>query len=231
MNTLHAIGKADRFNRWMYEEVMNWMQGRILEIGSGIGNISSFFIAENRNITLSDIRPHYIEHLKQRFSSLPAERVVQIDLVDPEFQVKFSHLQNSFNSAFALNVIEHIQNDRQALSNLHFLLQPGATFLMLVPSHPSLYNKLDHHLHHYRRYTETGGRQLFLDSGFSVEHSWFFNSLGIPAWWWGGLGGNGEIRPSQMDFYDTLVPAIKFLDKATGRRVGLSLIVAGRKKD
>lgn len=230
LNTLHAIGKADRFNRWMYEEVKNWMKGSILEIGSGIGNISGYFIAEKRNITLSDIRSHYIEHLKKRFPSLPSEKFIEMDLVDPEFREKFKHLESSFDSAFALNVIEHIQDDSLALENIRFLLKPGSVFLMLVPAHKSLYNQLDRVLHHFRRYDEDSGRKLFQETGFTVEDSWFFNSAGIPAWWWGGMTSrSGEISSEQMSLYDKLVPVIRMLDKAAGRRIGLSIIVAGRK--
>jgi SAM-dependent methyltransferase len=231
LNTLQAVGQADKFNRWMYQEVRPWMQGSILEIGSGIGNISEFFIRDKATITLTDIRPHYLDHLAKRFPDLPADKRMQMDLVDPDFGKKFAPLQGTFDSAFALNVIEHINDDGLAVRNLHTLLKPDGTFLMLVPAHPWLYNRLDHFLHHFRRYTETMGRDLFFANGFTVDRTWFFNSLGIPAWWWGGLTGrSGEIRPSQMEIYNRLVPLIRVMDSALGKGVGLSVLVAGRKK-
>lgn len=214
----------------MYREVAPWLNGRILEIGSGIGNISEFFLLDKQNITLTDIRQHYLAQLRDRFPELPPGRVLQMDLVDEDFSRKFAHLSGTFDSAFALNVIEHIEKDRLALKNLHSLLRPGGTFVMLVPAHALLYNRLDEHLHHFRRYSEKSARQLFEEAGFSIEHSWFFNSLGIPAWSWGGLSGNGEIRHSQMNLYNRLVPLIRALDRLTGRRIGLSVLVAGRKK-
>ena len=42
--TLLAISKADRFNRWMYDIIQPFIKGNILEIGSGIGNISQYFL-------------------------------------------------------------------------------------------------------------------------------------------------------------------------------------------
>ncbi len=41
-DTLIAIAKADKFNFWMYSQLRPFLQGNILEIGSGIGNISDF---------------------------------------------------------------------------------------------------------------------------------------------------------------------------------------------
>ena len=47
LNTLETISKADKFNRWMFDTISPYCKGRILEIGSGIGNISQFFINVN----------------------------------------------------------------------------------------------------------------------------------------------------------------------------------------
>ena len=44
MATLEAINSADKFNKWMYDTIQPFCAGNILEIGSGIGNISKFFI-------------------------------------------------------------------------------------------------------------------------------------------------------------------------------------------
>ena len=42
--TLKAIASADNFNEWMYSCIKIFCKGKILEIGSGIGNISKYFI-------------------------------------------------------------------------------------------------------------------------------------------------------------------------------------------
>jgi SAM-dependent methyltransferase len=227
---LEALGHAEKFNRWMYDEIRPWMSGKILEIGSGIGNISRFFIDDNKDITLSDLRERYCRELRKRFPQLSADKVQQMDLVDPDFANKFSGLTNTFDSVFALNVIEHIREDGIALMNLRSLLKDGGTFLMLVPAHQWLYNPIDENLQHFRRYSVKTASKLFQKNGFTVDRTWYFNSLGIAAWWWGGFRKQKLIRNSQMDFYDRLVPGIRFLDKVFGKEIGLSVIVAGRKK-
>jgi SAM-dependent methyltransferase len=229
LHTLEAISQAHNFNVWMYQETADWMQGKILEIGSGIGNISDYYLKANRDLTLSDIRSNYLQYLRKRFSGLSNEKMLQMDLVDPQFKEKFVHLKGSFDSVFALNVIEHIEDHDLALQNISYLLKSGGTFLMLVPAHSLLYNRLDRELKHFRRYSAKGAQELFVRTGFKVQHTWFFNSIGIPAWIWGGLSGGKEISGGQMSIYNKLVPLVKVADRLLAKRVGLSLIVSGVK--
>jgi SAM-dependent methyltransferase len=228
LHTLEAIRLADHFNRWMYLDTADWMQGRILEIGSGIGNISDYYLRDKKDLTLSDIRPNYLHYLRKRFSGLADNKILQLDLVDPQFKDKFSHLKGTFDSVFALNVIEHIEDHNLALKNISYLLKQGGTFLMLVPAHSILYNRLDRELKHFRRYSLRSAKELFVRTGFKVQHSWFFNSVGIPAWIWGGLTGGKEISGGQMSFYNKLVPLVKVADRLLAKRVGLSVIIAGK---
>lgn len=78
------------------------------EVGSGIGNISQYFIDAKSDIVLSDIREEYCNALLQKF---PKNKVLSLDLVHPDFENAYSHLLGSFDSCFAMNVIEHIVED------------------------------------------------------------------------------------------------------------------------
>jgi len=225
LHTLEAISSADRFNRWMYDQVRPHLKGKILEVGSGIGNISSFFLQESADITLSDVRSTYCEALRNRFSGTD---VLHMDLVDPAFREIFAAREASFDTAFALNVIEHIEDDVTALANMRFLLRPGGQVLILVPAGMLLYNQLDRGLGHYRRYSSKLLTQRLQQAGFTVNRVWNFNALGIPAWMAGGLfNRQQEIGRGQMNVYDHLVPIARYLDVLTLRRLGLSLIACG----
>jgi 2-polyprenyl-3-methyl-5-hydroxy-6-metoxy-1,4-benzoquinol methylase len=58
-HTLKIISGATRFNHWMYSEIKPLLKGNILEIGSGIGNISRHIIKDGFPVTLSDYNPEY----------------------------------------------------------------------------------------------------------------------------------------------------------------------------
>lgn len=226
--TLEAISGADGFNRWMYEQVSPWLKGRVIEFGSGIGNLSKFFLEEGKAISLSDIRPPYCAYLRNKYGD--RAEVYEMNLTDHEFESRFAALAGSFDSAFALNVIEHIEDDVLALKNAAHLLKTGGRLLVLVPAHPILYNRVDRELEHYRRYTGKGLNRKMEEAGLKVESSFSFNALGIAAWVYGGLiREKGGISSRQMNRYEQLVPLARGIDRLIFRRIGLSVVSVGSK--
>ena len=155
--TLNAVAKADKFNLWMYNQMNPYINGNVLEIGSGIGNISRL-IKTDGDVYLSDVRDQYIEVLRKDFGD---KNVIKLDLVNPNFDVFYSEYIGKFDFVFALNVIEHIENDKLALQNMNKLLKKGGKMFILVPAYQNLYNQFDISLEHYRRYTETSLRMIF----------------------------------------------------------------------
>ena len=75
--TLQTISKADKFNKWIYKQLKPWTQGKILEIGSGIGNISKHLIDDQKDLVLSDYNKQYVDYLKGAF---PQNEVIQLDV-------------------------------------------------------------------------------------------------------------------------------------------------------
>jgi SAM-dependent methyltransferase len=231
LSTLETIARADKFNRWMFETIYPFCKGRILEIGSGIGNISQFFLNENASVTLSDIRENYCNQLKVRFSdSNTLEDVLLINLTDPEFEAKYRHYEKRFDTVFALNVVEHIQDDVLALKNCKFLLKDGGTLLILVPAFQSLYCGFDLELGHYRRYTRKTLRRVYEENQFQIEYSRYFNAMGILGWIFSGkILKKKTIPEGQMGIYNKLVPVFRIIDKIFLQIIGLSVILVGKK--
>jgi 2-polyprenyl-3-methyl-5-hydroxy-6-metoxy-1,4-benzoquinol methylase len=227
--TLDAISSADKFNRWMFDTIRPYCSGKILEIGSGIGNISQFFIEQRANITLSDIRPVYCNVLRQKFPG--AVDVVEMDLTHPSFDDIYQQHIESYDAVFALNVVEHIENDQHAINNCYKLLRNGGRLVILVPAYQALYNRFDKELEHFRRYNEKKLNALLHGSGFRIVHSQYFNLMGIPGWYVSGkLQQNKTIPKGQMSLYNKMVPLFKLVDKITFNRIGLSVISVGLKQ-
>lgn len=230
-DTLDVISNADKFNRWTYDTIRPFCKGNILEIGSGVGNISQFFLKEGASILLSDVRESYCTELRQKFQSYPNLKGVElIDLVDPTFNQKFEALLGTFDSIFSLNVVEHIYDDNLAIKNAKKLLKEGGYLIVLVPSYQRLYNSLDKELDHYRRYNKKTLSALFDNNNLNVINRQYFNFMGIFAWIISGkLQRNDTIPERQMRLYNTFVPVFKWIDRLIFRRAGLSTIVVGKK--
>jgi SAM-dependent methyltransferase len=80
-----------------------------------------------------------------------------------------------------LDVLEHIPDDRAALSGLATKLAPGGRLLLTVPAMPSLWSGHDVAHHHQRRYTVKTLEDVVRGAGFRVLHRASFNSLLLPA--------------------------------------------------
>lgn len=220
-STLEVISQSEQFNRWMFSQLKPYIIGKTLEIGSGIGNISKFLVEEEVDFQMSDIRDQYIKYLKTKFT---VNSILKIDLVHPEFEDVHGDLLGSYDLVFALNVVEHIENDLLALQNMRKLLKPGGHLFILVPAFNSLYNALDLTLQHYRRYNIRSLKKICPEN-MSFVKGWYFNFGGILGWFVVGKVLKKELIPgTSMRIYNFLTPVFKILDRLTFRKIGLSVI-------
>lgn len=230
-STLDIISEADAFNAWMYRTIRPYCSGEVLEIGCGIGNLSQFFLRDGFSLLATDINEAYCHRLQAILGKKPSLLGVAVmDLTDSDFDQKFQHYFNRFDTVVALNVVEHIRNDREALSNCHKLLKKGGRLVILVPSYQKLYNQLDAALGHHRRYTKKSLSNVFVAAGFQVIKRHHFNFMGILGWFVSGrLQQNDSIPKGQMGLYNRLVPVFRIIDRLVFRQWGLSTIVVGKK--
>jgi len=231
LSTLLSLSEADRFNEWMFEAIRPYIAGKTLEIGSGIGNISAILVRHQLPLYVSDHTDEYIGRLRNRFAATDLVKgVLSIDLTEEHFETVHADIAGTFETVFALNVIEHIENDHLAILNCYRLLKPGGRVVILVPAWPSLYNRLDKGLDHYRRYSSTTLRQL-LSGPFNVTETKYFNLAGIGGWWLTGtLLRRNVIGAGRAKIYNRLVPLFRLADKLSFHRMGLSLVAVGEKK-
>jgi SAM-dependent methyltransferase len=222
--TLERMGTAPRFNRWMYDRLSPWIGQRVLEVGSGIGNISQFF-ADRERVVLTDTEPWYRERLRDRFGGRPRLTVAEVAL--PHGTEALG--SETFDTIVCLNVLEHIEDDRGSLAAVRRLLAPGGNLVLLVPALPFLYGTLDRALGHYRRYTRRSLRERFREAGLALRHLEYFNLAGMPGWWFAGRVLRRRLIPGgALQAYDRLVPLFR-CERFLPWRLGQSLIAIGRR--
>jgi SAM-dependent methyltransferase len=152
-----------------------------------------------------------------------------LDLVDPDFKNRYVNLQAKFDCVFAMNVIEHIEDDKLALENINWLLKPGGRMFILVPAYMELYNGFDKILEHFRRYTLTSLIRVMPQTNI-IEKKFYFNSIGILGWYlFGKILKRRTISEGNMSIYNLILPVVKFMDFLLQGKVGLSAIVVSRK--
>lgn len=223
--TLDALGGAQRFNRWLFEQIKDSIGDRVLEIGSGVGSITQSLLSK-KLVIASDIDPRHLERLRNRFVEGDRLRIMHVDAsrIDPEALGPYE-----IDTVIGLNVLEHVENDAEALSRIHRLLPSGGRIVLVVPALPSLYSSLDRSLAHYRRYNRDDLASKLRGAGFTIESLRYFNVPGIFGWWLNGRLLRRRILPgNQVRLFDLLVPLFR-LEGRLKLPFGLSLVAVGRK--
>ncbi|MCH9648705.1 MAG: class I SAM-dependent methyltransferase [Deltaproteobacteria bacterium] len=77
----------------------------------------------------------------------------------------------SFDLACAFDIVEHVDDDEAALSELARVCRPGAALLLAVPLHASSWTAFDEFVGHRRRYEPTDLLRKLSKYGFAVEQS------------------------------------------------------------
>ena len=174
----------------------------------------------------ADNDPFYVEMIGHRFGHLENVQTELMDLARPGTGQRLQ--SDRPDTIISLNVLEHIEHDRDVLQEFFEALVPGGRAIVLVPAHPWLYTDCDRTLGHFRRYTPEELTAKFTEAGFRVESAEQFNRLGVLGWWVSGKLGKKELSPFQMRIYEFLLPLAKLMDSLR-LGPGLSLIVVGQK--
>jgi ubiquinone/menaquinone biosynthesis C-methylase UbiE len=89
----------------------------------------------------------------------------------------------SFDVVTALDVIEHLDDDAQGLSEIRRVLKPGAPVVIFVPAFQSLWGLNDVQWGHRRRYRLGQLRGVIEEAGLRVERISYANiAMFIPIW-------------------------------------------------
>ena len=79
--------------------------------------------------------------------------------------------EGTFDLVCALDVLEHIENDRAGLGELCRVSAPGAVLLLSVPLHPAHWTAFDDWVGHWRRYEPAELLRLLQSHGLRVRQS------------------------------------------------------------
>jgi SAM-dependent methyltransferase len=80
----------------------------------------------------------------------------------------------------ALDVLEHLEDDRAAFRELIRITRPGGLVVITVPALMMLWSDWDVALHHFRRYTRRSLLETVSGDGLCVLRCQYFNSLVLP---------------------------------------------------
>jgi SAM-dependent methyltransferase len=209
---LDSLAGTKRFNRWMADTIRPFLGARILELGSGIGNLTQHLLRSRTLYVAGDVDEEHLARLRVRFRGRPSLQSMKCDLREA---ADFARLEGWFDTVVCLNVLEHIDNDLQGLANIRSALAPGGRAIILVPQDQKVYGTLDQVLGHYRRYAAAELRARMEQAGLRVERMLEFNRITRPAWFVNGrILKRRSFSRFQLRIFDLLVPLWRRIDRA-----------------
>jgi SAM-dependent methyltransferase len=198
-----------RYRAFQFELIARHCGPSVLEVGAGLGEFAAQFHGLQRHV-VTDVDPACVASMTRRFHDRPEVRSLQLDL-----RSGAAEIGPRVSTVIAINVLEHIHDDRQALRTLASLVEPGGRIVMWVPGYERLYGDFDRRVGHVRRYTPSTLRSAFVDAGLAPDDVRPVNLLGGIAWWLTvRRGGVAQPRAGLVRAYDRLVvPPTRFLER------------------
>ncbi len=228
IRNLNIMAKATNYNRWLFNNIKPYLGKRILEVGSGIGNITELLI-ENRDTKLLvgiDNYSEFLDIIDRRFGRYKKFQSFECDISSEK---SLSLKRYNFDTIVCINVLEHIKDDIKALENMYNL---GETLILFVPSLQKLYGTVDKIAGHFIRYNKEDLEVKLLQSGWKICKCSYMNLLGIIVWFLHGKILRKSIHPPrQVSFLDKFIFLEILIEKIVNLPVGLSLLCICRRKE
>ncbi len=223
--TLFRLSSVNKYYQIFFERIEPLLGKRVLEIGSGNGNFTRFLMGRDM-VVATDLSENHIRTLKQRFVENERFKIRQFDVSKPLPEEMKSF---KIDTLICLNVLEHIEDDRNALTHMKEILAPGGKLILLVPCIKALYGSLDVGLDHYRRYTKKELESKIREVGFEIDQTFFYNMWGVPGWFLNSRILRRKVLPKfQLYFFTFLHPLVR-MEKFIKTPFGLSVITIAHK--
>jgi SAM-dependent methyltransferase len=175
----------DRFNTWPAVRELVQHDSSRLEVAPGLR--PRLPIA---GTTFADISPPALRQLQAQGGQAVHASVTALPFADA-----------SFDLVCAMDIVEHVVNDRAAFAELARVAREGATLLLSVPLHAAAWTAFDDFVGHHRRYEPAELQAMLHEHGFTPERSaahgmqpkssrlldagmWFLTHRRERAMWW-----------------------------------------------
>lgn len=220
VENLEVMREAANYNRYLQSLVERHAAGakRVIDFGAGSGTFAIPCAAAGFDVTA--VEPD--EHLRSLLAAARIAAVADVNALPDE----------SFQYAYTLNVLEHIEDDVGALRTLRAKLVPRGRLFVYVPAFPVLYTSMDARVRHVRRYTRTTLRESLAAAGFEILELRYADSLGFAATLLFKTldNGRGDVNRGLLRLYDRLAfPVSRALDALTHRWFGKNLLALAAK--
>ena len=168
------MSKTSKYNSWQIESIKESIKGRVLEIGTGVGNITELIAPYANELISIEISKEPYDFAQTRLSHIRHLTLINGDFMDFDLSA-----YGKFDIVICTNVLEHIEFDELALRKMRLLLKKNedseSLLFLLVPAHMQLFGTCDVEVGHFRRYNKKILGDKIKAAGFYSKQMKYFN--------------------------------------------------------
>ena len=220
-DNLNIMKAATNYNRFLQDLVYQNISPNaqlILDFGAGEGTFAEQLEKQSgKNVYC--LEP--AENMQKYYQKKPLQSLAELG-------------EEKIDCIYSLNVLEHIENDKEIIDAFYKVLAQNGTVFLYLPAFPCLYSSVDKQVGHCRRYTKKDINRIFDASQWNVQEIKYADFLG---WFLAFLfkhieRKDGKIPSGKLKIYDKYIfPISLFLDKITfGKLLGKNIIIKASKK-
>lgn len=122
-------------NQWLFQFASRFAKGKILEVGSGNGNISALFSLNGPALRISDPQEHHCDALQHKFlGDIMIKRIHRLDLENKNFSFEYERFLGKFDTIVSLNSSMFTFSNPAICSNSKRLLRARGRLIVLLPA-------------------------------------------------------------------------------------------------
>lgn len=217
-----VMTKAQNYAQWQLAAVSDLHGMRVLEVGAGVGNLTLLLAKQITEVVAIEPNPEACTIASGKLKTLDNVTTLCSDLMS------FDAGGQDFDLIIMTNVLEHIEDEHQALQRVKGLLSAQGLLFILVPAHQWLFGTLDAEVGHFRRYTKNSLDAVLRVNGLQPLFVRYMNSVGAIGWFVNYCllrrrRTNTEDSSFQVSFFDKfMVGPLRWLEERIEPVVGLS---------
>ncbi len=218
---LDNFDKATVWRKYIYFEIKKFISGKVLEVGAGIGSFTNNYMSMIEDITLSEVDKDNFEIIKNKFKNH------KIDIT----RKTTNEINTKFDTIMYLNVLEHIEKDKEEIKTAISRLNSKGHLIILVPAHNRLYSKFDEAVGHFKRYEINFFKNLSLEN-CKIKKVIYLDAMGYFLYYLNKIFFSKEIYPSKLKIFiwDKIFTPLTFiLDKLLLNKFGKNILYIVKK--